>query len=480
MAALEAATYGNSEVRAQIMDITFHGAAGGVTGSCHLVEAAGKRILIDCGIFQGIDADAQYTSDFAFDPRSIDYALITHAHLDHCGRLPLLVKQGFHGEIILTNPTRALMAIVLADAASLQVEEAERQLRQYRRLGKLASEATYDMPDVFDTLALVGRVALYQQPFDLCPGVRVTFGDAGHILGSSWILLDVTENARRQRIVFSGDIGNRSRPLLNAPAPAPEVDYVVMESTYGERTHKAIKASVQELKDAIRETVARDGNVVIPTFALERAQEILYYLREMSEKGDLPRRTQVFLDSPLAISATDMFRRFPEYLSRGARAQFAKGIDPFRLPGLQCTRDTSQSREINAIQSGAIILAGSGMATGGRVLHHLKYNLWRPESSVIFVGFAAQGTLARRIIDGEPSVRVLGEDICVAAHIYTINGFSAHADRDELLDWYRSSGVPRSTFLVHGEDKARNALADALEQRGMRVEKPMLRQRYSL
>jgi metallo-beta-lactamase family protein len=460
------------------MDVTFHGAAGGVTGSCHLVEAVGKRILIDCGIFQGVDSVND--PDFAFDPRSIDYVLITHAHLDHCGRLPLLVKQGFHGEIILTDPSRALMAIVLADAASLQVEEADRQSRQRRRQGKQVTEATYDIPDVFETMALVGRTARYQQPFELCPGVRVTFGDAGHILGSAWILLDVTENGRHQRIVFSGDVGNRSRPLLNTPAPAPQVDYVVMESTYGERTHKAIKVSIQEMKDAIRETIARDGNVVIPTFALERAQEILYYLREMSEQGDLPRRTQVFLDSPLAITATDIFRRFPDYLSRAARVQFARGRDPFRLPGLHSTRDTTQSREINAIRSGAIILAGSGMATGGRVLHHLRYNLWRPECSIIFVGFAAQGTLARRIIDGEPYVRVFGEDIHVAAHIYTINGFSAHADRDELLDWHHSSGSPRTTFLVHGEDTSRNALAEALEQRGMHVEKPLLHQRYSL
>lgn len=460
------------------MELSFHGAAGGVTGSCYLLQAAGKRILIDCGIFQG--SDNEDTHDFGFDPRSIDFVLITHAHLDHCGRLPLLVKQGFRGEIILTNPTRALLAIVLADAASLQVEEAERLARQRRRQGRPEPVASFDMPDVFDTIERIGRLAGYQQPLELYPGVRVTFGDAGHILGSAWILLDIEEHGRHQRIVFSGDVGNRSRPLLNPPSPAPQADYIVMESTYGERKHKTIADSVQELKDAVLETVKRNGNVVIPTFALERAQEILYYLRQMSEEGELPRHTRVFLDSPLAITATEIFRRFPEYLSHEAQEYFENGKDPFKLPGLRLTRDTMQSREINAIQSGAIILAGSGMATGGRVLHHLQYNLWRPESSIIFVGYAAQGTLARRIIDGERDVRLFGDEVRVAAHIYTINGFSAHADREELLGWYHSSGSPRTTFLVHGEDKSRDSLAAILEDQGAHVEKPLLFQRYPL
>lgn len=460
------------------MDISFHGAAGGVNGSCFLVRAAGKQILVDCGTFQGTDASDEH--EFGFDPSSIDYALITHAHVDHCGRLPLLMKQGFHGEIILTAPTRALMAIVLADAASLQVEEAERLSRQRRRQGKRPPAPMFDMPDVFDTMELVGRLPHYQQPFELCPGIRVTFGDAGHIMGSAWILLDVEEHGDQQRIVFSGDLGNRARPLLDPPSPAPKADYVVMESTYGERQHKSIEASIQELKDAILQTLERGGDVVIPTFALERAQEILYYLRRMSDEGVLPRHAQIFLDSPLAITATDIFRRFPEYLSEAARAQFSAGKDPFTLPGLHLTRSTLQSREINAIPGGAIILAGSGMATGGRVLHHLRYNLWRPESSVIFVGFAAEGTLARRIIDGAPYVRLFGEEVHVAAHIYTINGFSAHADRDELLDWHVSSGRPRMTFLVHGEDASRTALAVALGQRGARVEKPLLYQAYAL
>lgn len=460
------------------MDLSFHGAAGGVTGSCYLLEAADKRILIDCGAFQGIDSDNNH--DFGFDPRSVDYVLITHAHLDHCGRLPLLVKRGFSGEIILTNPTRALMAIVLADAASLQVEEVDRQARQHRRQGKPEPVASYDVPDVFNTMELVGRVVRYQQPFELCPGVRVTFGDAGHILGSAWILLEIEEHGQHQRILFSGDVGNRERPLLPPPVAAPEADVVVMESTYGERSHRSVEASVQELKTAILETARREGNVVIPTFALERAQEILYYLHQMSDQGELSRHTQVFLDSPLAINATEIFRRFDEYLSDEARIHIQRGEDIFKVPGIRFTRDVTQSREINAVQSGAIILAGSGMATGGRVLHHLRYNLWRQESSVVFVGFAAQGTLARRIIDGAKTVRIFGENVRVAAHLYTINGFSAHADREELLGWYRTSGSPRKTFLVHGEDASRKALALALEQQGRDVIKPLLYERFSL
>jgi metallo-beta-lactamase family protein len=460
------------------MDISFHGAAGGVTGSCFLVEAAGRRIVIDCGLFQG--ADATESHDFGFDPASVDYVLITHAHLDHCGRLPLLVKQGFRGEIVLTRPTRDLMAIVLADAASLQVEEATRLARHRHREGKRPLEASYDMPDVFDTLARVGRMVRYNEPLELFPGVRLTFGDAGHILGSAWILLEVREHGRQQRIVFSGDVGNRARPLLNPPTPAPPADYVVMESTYGERTHQSIEASVRELETAITQTLEHGGNVVIPTFALERTQEILYYLHRMSAQGQLSRHAQVFLDSPLAITATEIFRRHADYLSKEARAEFKGHHDPFILPGLRLTRDGVQSREINAIRSGAIILAGSGMATGGRVLHHLRYNLWRPECSVVFVGFAATGTPARRIIDGAPRVRIFAEEIHVAAHIYTINGFSAHADRDELLDWHRGAGSPRTTFLVHGEDKSRTALAEALQHQGAHVECPTLHQKYTL
>jgi metallo-beta-lactamase family protein len=484
------------------MDLAFHGAAGGVTGSCYLLTARGKRVLIDCGLFQGADAGktAQGVKaghgGFGFDPTSIDYVLLTHAHLDHCGRLPLLTKFGFRGEILATAATRELARLVLLDAAGLQVEEAKRQARHLARRGASSvttgAAPTFDEVDVLDAMDHFGRVASYRQPLTLCDGVTVTFGNAGHILGSAWVLVDVEdqsedrshgepgERGSHTRLLFSGDLGTGSSAILDPPDPAPEVDVVVMESTYGDRLHQPIGSSVQELCAAVRETLDRGGNVVIPTFALERAQDILYSLRELTEQGELPRRLTAYLDSPMAISATALFRRHPEAISDQLRTLLARGVDPFHLPGLHLTRSTADSMAINQVESGAVILAGSGMATGGRVLHHLRHNLWRPESSIIFVGYAASGTLARQIIDGQREVRVFDEPIHVAAHIYTIGGFSAHADRDGLLAWYRTAGAPANTFLIHGEDPARESLAAVLRSQGHAVTLPALYANYSV
>lgn len=467
------------------MEIAFHGAAGDVTGSCFLVMACGKRLLIDCGLFQGEDEDREENRGaFGFPPEEIDYVLLTHAHLDHCGRLPLLAKGGFHGEIVATSATRDLARLVLLDAAGLQVEQAKRAARQRLRRGATSVAPAFDEYDVFDAMDRFGRVASYGHSLALCDGITVTFGDAGHILGSAWVLLEIDEEVdgrvERRRLLFSGDVGMGSSPLLRAPVSAPRADVVILESTYGNRLHKPTEPSIEELKGAVLDTLARGGNVVIPTFALERAQEILFCLREMVEHGDLPKRLAVFLDSPMAISATALFRRHPEAISESLRALLATGVDPFELPDLHLTRDTAESMTINQIRGGAVILAGSGMATGGRVLHHLRHNLWRQESSVIFVGYAARGTLARRIIDGQKSVRIFGEEVRVAARIYTIGGFSAHADQKGLLDWYQTAGEPARTFLVHGEDNAREPLAALLEAQGRQVESPTLHARSSV
>jgi metallo-beta-lactamase family protein len=455
------------------MEIAFHGAAGGVTGSCFLVTTRDKHILVDCGLFQGgADVRDENTAPFGFDPAEIDFVLLTHAHLDHCGRLPLLAKRGFHGEILATSATRDLARLVLLDAAGLEEEEAKRTARRRARGGKPSSSPAFTEWDVFDALDHFGRLVSYDEPIALCDGITVTFGDAGHILGSAWILLDVEDDGARQRLLFSGDVGNHASPILNRPTSAPVADIVVMESTYGDRLHKPIGPSVEELKGAVLDTIERGGNVVIPTFALERAQEVLYCLRTMVEAGDLPRRLSVYLDSPMAISATALYRRHPEALGETMRAQIASGSDPLRFAGLHFTRDTADSMAINHLRSDAVILAGSGMATGGRVLHHLRHNLWRPESSVVFVGYAATGTLARQIIDGQRSVRIYGETIRVAAHIYTIGGFSAHADRDDLLAWASSAGALARVFLVHGEDIPRKALAAVLKDQGHAVMLP--------
>jgi metallo-beta-lactamase family protein len=464
------------------MKISFHGADQGVTGSCHLVECAGQRILIDCGMYQGgRELVEENTEPMGFDPASIDFLLLTHAHLDHCGRIPLLAKRGFSGEVITTAASLELARLVLLDAAGLQEEEARYQeRREKRRHGKRKKffEPLYTTLDALNSLEYFGRRASYNEPLQLSPGVRATFLDAGHILGSASILLELEENGRPHRLLFSGDLGYSGRAILRDPTPPPAVDTVVMESTYGDRLHKQLKPSIDELYDVINQTVGRGGNIIIPTFALERAQEILYYLREGSRDGHIGRYTTVFLDSPMAISATQIFARHPECFDTEALDLSKDGKDPFNLPGLRFTRETADSIAINRFEGGAVIMAGSGMCTGGRVRHHLKHNLWNRRNSVVFVGFAAQGTLARRIVDGAKRVSIYGEEIEVRASIHTIGGFSAHADQSELLAWHAKTGNPKTTYLVHGEERSMQALAQKIVN--SHVEMPELHQQYEL
>jgi len=462
------------------LKLEFHGADRDVTGSCHLVECAGKRILIDCGLFQGSRELSEQNADgFGFDPAAIDYVLLTHAHLDHCGRLPLLSKRGFRGEIISTGATRELARLVMLDAAHLQEQEAGPATSRDALRSKQGQAAAplYSVLDALNSLDGFGRTANYGQPLELATAGRATFIDAGHILGSASILLELAEPGRAVRLLFSGDLGNSGRPLLRPPATPPRADVVVIETTYGDRRHKPMRPSIEEFYEAISDTFRRGGNVVIPTFALERAQELLYILHQGVATGRLLPSTQVFLDSPLAISATEVFRRHLECLDPQAAQQFRQGHDPLGLPGLHFARERAQSVALNAIHGGAIIMAGSGMATGGRVRHHLKHNLGRAECSVVFVGYAASGTLAREIIDGHSPVRVLGEEVAVRARIYTINGFSAHADQAELLAWLRAS-APSRTFLTHGEEAIMQQFAAQLGD--TRVEMPARDQTFEL
>jgi metallo-beta-lactamase family protein len=436
------------------LKLSFHGADRSVTGSCHLVECAGKRILIDCGLHQGgRELDEENAGPFGFDAAAIDYVLLTHAHLDHCGRLPLLAKRGFRGEIITTAASRELARLVMLDAAHLQEENLRDRARRSGQsgAGRDQSEPLYSTHDAMNCLGLFGRTAIYDQAFEVAAGARATFIDAGHILGSASILLELEEPGHSTRALFSGDLGSPGHPLLRGPAPPPRADNVVMETTYGDRLHKGLGPSVDELYEAITETFKRGGNVVIPTFALERAQELLYFLSAGVAAGRLAKTMQVYLDSPMAISATEIFRRHPECLDAATAKLFQEGHDPFALPGLHFTRETAESVAINSVHGGAVIMAGAGMCTGGRVRHHLQHNLGRAESSIVFVGYAAVGTPARAIIDGAKQVSLLGQQIPVRARIYTINGFSAHADQAELLAWQKQTGAKR-TFLVHGEE----------------------------
>jgi len=461
------------------MRLSFHGADQGVTGSCHLVECAGKRVLIDCGLYQGgRELSEENAEPFGFEAAEIDFVLLTHAHLDHCGRLPLLAKRGFSGEIITTAASRELARLVMLDSAHLQEEEAKwRARRAGRHAGNNDQAPLYTKIDALNTLDFFGRSASYGKALDIAPGIRATFIDVGHILGSASILLELTEGGSRRRLLFSGDIGSSGRPILRDPTPPPRVDAVVMETTYGDRLHRPIAPSIEELYTAIDDAFDRGGNVVIPTFALERAQEILFYLRQAVDNRRLPRTMQVFLDSPMAISATTIFQRHPECYDKETSELFRDGRDPFAMPGLHYTCESSESMALNRIEGGAVIMAGSGMCTGGRVRHHLKHNLWREKSAVVFVGYAARGTLARRIIDGAKKVKIFGEEISVKASTHTINGFSAHADQDELLAWHAHTGA-RRTFLVHGEVESMNAFAEKLQD--TTVEMPELHQSFDL
>ena len=450
------------------MKLSFHGADQNVTGSCHLVECAGKKVLIDCGLYQGGRELAEENAEpFGFEPADIDYLLLTHAHLDHCGRIPLLVKRGFHGEIITTAASVELARLVMLDSAGLQEEEARYQQRKARRHGSHhheAMEPLYTTLDALNSLEFIGRRVTYDKPVQVAPGIRATFIDAGHILGSASILLELEEAGKAHRLLFSGDLGYSGRAILRDPAKPPHADTVVMETTYGDRLHKQLKPSIDELYEVVNETLRRGGNIIIPTFALERAQEILYYLREGTENGAIQHYANVFLDSPMAISATQIFERHPECYNTETLKISHDGNDPFDLPSLHFTRETAESIAINQIDGGAIIMAGSGMCTGGRVRHHLKHNLWHRKNSIVFVGYAARGTLARRIIDGAERVRIYGEEIQVNASIHTIGGFSAHADQAELLAWHQQTGNPETTFLVHGEPDSMHTFANKLKQ----------------
>ena len=448
------------------MKLSFHGADRDVTGSCHLVECAGRRILIDCGLYQGSRELAEENAgDFGFDPTGIDFVLLTHAHLDHCGRLPLLTKRGFRGEIIATGATRELAKLVMLDAAHLQGEAHSNSHPNSHRPPRHGgdheeAEPLFAPNDALETVEAFKRSARYGEPLDLVPGIRATFVDAGHILGSASILLELTEAGRTVRLLLSGDLGSGADPLLVPPPPPPHADVVVIETTYGDRLHKPMDASIEELYGAIAATLARGGNVIIPTFALERAQELLFLLNRGIEQSRLKPSMQVFLDSPMAISATEVFAHHLENLRPEAAKLFREGRDPLLLPGLHLTRDRADSVALNNVR-GAVIMAGSGMATGGRVRHHLRHNLSRPTCTVIFVGFAAKGTLARQIIDGQNPVHILGDEVAVKAGIHTINGFSAHADQASLLKWHGHTGAAR-TFLTHGEEGVMQSFASRL------------------
>ena len=443
--------------------IRFLGAARAVTGSCYLLTLPKGKILVDCGIVQGAsDSRDRNREPFAFDPAGIDFLFLTHAHLDHSGLIPRLVKEGFRGRIITTTATADLIGPMLLDSAKIQENDAERMSRRSLRKGGERVEPLYTTEDAEKVLPLIDRVK-YGQVVDTGKGIRYCFLDAGHILGSGSLALWLTAGDSEKKIIFSGDIGKKGTPIINDPTLATEADYVVMESTYGDRLHKNTADTAQELAEAITTTFAKGGNVLIPAFAIGRTQEVLYLLNQLVREGTLPKLT-VTIDSPLAEKATQIYLSHPELFDEEA-ARLLRGGSIGDAITVRFTQSIEESKAINKITSRAIIVAGSGMCEGGRIGHHLKHNLWRPECSIIFVGFQAQGTLGRRIVDGAQSVTIWGEEIAVRARVWTIGGFSAHADQKELLAWLSAFRSSPTVFVTHGEESAALTFADLVRER---------------
>lgn len=448
------------------MKLGFIGAAHEVTGSCHILEACGKNILIDCGMEQG--PDLYENQDLPVTARNIDYVLLTHAHIDHSGKLPLLCKQGFEGDIVTTFATSDLCDIMLRDSAHIQEFEAEWRNRKARRSGEELYEPMYTMEDAINA---IGHFAPcdYGQKIDLCDGIQVQFNDIGHLLGSASIEVWVTEGDVSKKIVFSGDVGNLNQPIIKDPQKVREADYVVIESTYGNRVHGDTTPDyVSEFARILKETFDKGGNVVIPSFAVGRTQELLYFIREIKEKELLPeyQNFEVFVDSPLAIEATNVFNKnVKSCFDEEAMALINKGINPLLFKGLKTTITADESRMINFNDKPKVIISASGMCEAGRIRHHLKHNLWRPECTICFVGYQAVGTLGRKLLEGAESVKLFGENIAVNAKIESLKGISGHADKNGLIGWLKGfeSELER-VIVVHGEDQVTEEFAALVEE----------------
>jgi metallo-beta-lactamase family protein len=452
------------------MQLEFYGGAGEVTGSCHILTVDGRRLLLDCGMIQGGPSpDERNRAEFPFDAARIDAVILSHAHIDHCGRLPLLRKRGFRGPIFTNPACRDLMRILLADSATMQARDAERDNRKRQHNGVRGTvEPLYTLEDALELLQQV-RTVRYGTLVEVLPGVEVTFRDAGHILGSASVWLTLREGDLLRRVTFSGDVGQYDTPILRDPEPGPAADVVLMESTYGDRLHRDRAATLEEFGSILRAAKRDGGNVLIPAFAVGRTQEILYELATHYDEWELD-DWRVYLDSPMAIEATAVYWKHAELFDAEAREWHARERALPALPNLTLCRTADESMAINRLTHGAIVIAGSGMCTGGRIVHHLKHNLARPECDVVFSGFQAQGTLGRAIVQRREYVRIHGSPVKVAAGVHTLGGFSAHGDQQDLQRWYGAIPGRPPVWLVHGEPSAAEALRDALRRAGTRAE----------
>ena len=461
--------------------MTCLGATQTVTGSNFLLQTrSGKQFLLDCGLFQGPKKiERRNWSDWDFDPAEIEAVLLTHAHIDHSGRIPQLVKDGFTGRILTTHPTADLCRIMLLDSANIQEMQAEWESRKKRRQGRPPVEPLYTVEDAEQAMEYFHPVQR-DEILNLDQELQVRFRNAGHILGSSIVELWTQDQNEEMKVIFSGDLGQKEQLIVQDPQDILNTDYLFIESTYGDRNHRSFEESKEELLQAILYSVQAGEKVLIPAFAVERTQEILYVLGEFHRQGRLP-NIPVFLDSPLAIKATEIFRQNTKDYDQDARSLVSKGQDPFDLPNLTFTSSSQESMDLNSRPGPAVIIAGNGMCTAGRIVHHLKHNLWRKGCSVVIVGFQAAGTTGRRLVDGARQVKILGETITVNAKIYTIGGFSAHADQHDLVQWVGNFTSKPRVFLIHGEESSSQALAEVLQSTyGLSVHIPRWKERIIL
>jgi metallo-beta-lactamase family protein len=452
------------------MKITFLGAARTVTGSCFLLETKNTSMLVDCGMYQGRKADTELNeADFPFNVGNLDYIFLTHSHIDHSGRIPKIYKDGFKGEILATKACVELCSIMLPDSGHIQEFENEWINRKRERAGKEPVEPLYTSQDAIDSMKLFRSIE-YNEIINVNNEVSVRFNDAGHILGSAVIEVWLYEGEKEIKLVFTGDLGNHDIPILREPSIIKSADYLICESTYGDRLHEDNKDKFDKFMNAILDTLDRGGNIIIPSFAVGRAQEIIYELNKQYGKDD-PKfnkllKTPVFVDSPLAINATEIFRNNVEFFDEEAQNYIEAGDHPLDFENLKFTRTADESKALNAIPGSKIIISASGMCDAGRIKHHLKHNLWRKDSTVLFVGYQAQGTLGRKIVDGAEKVRIFGEEVAINAKIQMIDGFSGHADKNGLISWIKKiENPPIKVFLVHGEEDSIKSLSEALEDK---------------
>lgn len=463
-----------------MIKLGFFGAAGEVTGSCYLVQTERALVMVDFGLHQGEkEADEHNRRLPPIDPTKLDAVVLTHGHLDHCGRLPLLVNGGYNGKIYTTHASVAIATLILEDAAELQEADALRDGRRAVMEGRTAIPALYTRKDVERTLPRFSGVE-YDQTTTIAPGISVKYLEAGHILGSASVLLTIEHNSNHgnsqqetTRLLFSGDIGVSGSPILRDPEAHEGADVVVLESTYGDRDHRPLAATRGELLDILRECQGCGGKVLIPAFAIGRTQDIVYHMGTFLREGSL-RTLNVYVDSPMAVDASDLYKRYVELYDCEARSLLHRGLNPLSFPGLRYVRSAEESKQLNSMNQGSVIVAASGMCTGGRIVHHLRNNLYKPGTRVVIVGYQGQGTLGRKLVDGADRVKIFGEEVLVKAKVHTLGGFSAHAGQSGLVAWAEAAMSPRARwFLTHGEDKPRQALANKLHERlGVRAAMP--------